>query len=125
METLCYVCGRRPAVVRDHCHESGLIRGLLCNGCNTLAQNPELIWKVLAYVEASPIGMSYAEWVAERRRERQRRYYAEKPDWRRKRIANAARQVTRRRQDPDYRDRERVRNCERMRRVRALQRSAL
>lgn len=35
----CAVCGEVPArgaLVRDHDHDSGLIRGLLCSGCNTL-----------------------------------------------------------------------------------------
>lgn len=35
----CAVCGEVPArgvLVRDHDHDSGLIRGLLCLGCNTL-----------------------------------------------------------------------------------------
>lgn len=30
----CALCGFRERLVRDHCHETGLIRGLLCNPCN-------------------------------------------------------------------------------------------
>ena len=43
-DVVCAICGR-PAFrwVKDHCHESGLVRGLLCSGCNThegMSQNP-------------------------------------------------------------------------------------
>lgn len=38
----CAICGvrpphrpRRPALMTDHCHRTGLIRGLLCRNCNT------------------------------------------------------------------------------------------
>lgn len=32
----CAVCGERPdALVVDHCHWSGLVRGYLCHGCNS------------------------------------------------------------------------------------------
>lgn len=30
----CAICGRMSALVRDHCHWSGLVRGLLCRDCN-------------------------------------------------------------------------------------------
>lgn len=30
----CAWCGFKDELVRDHCHETGLIRGLLCRGCN-------------------------------------------------------------------------------------------
>lgn len=33
---LCWICDIRPAKVVDHCHKTGRIRGLLCNGCNML-----------------------------------------------------------------------------------------
>lgn len=35
---VCAACGSPPirrALAVDHCHESGLIRGLLCDACNT------------------------------------------------------------------------------------------
>jgi hypothetical protein len=34
-ENRCAMCGFEDyKIVKDHCHESGLIRGLLCTGCN-------------------------------------------------------------------------------------------
>lgn len=30
----CAVCGQRGDLVRDHCHDTGLVRGLLCRSCN-------------------------------------------------------------------------------------------
>lgn len=32
----CAMCGVMASrIVRDHCHDTGLVRGLLCSGCNT------------------------------------------------------------------------------------------
>ncbi|MCH9732230.1 MAG: endonuclease VII domain-containing protein [Actinomycetia bacterium] len=31
----CQVCGLSPAVMVDHCHFSGLVRGVLCHDCNS------------------------------------------------------------------------------------------
>ncbi|VVB52886.1 Recombination endonuclease VII [uncultured archaeon] len=34
---VCFICGRKPPgrrLATDHCHTSGLVRGLLCNRCN-------------------------------------------------------------------------------------------
>ena len=31
----CGLCGFRESLVVDHCHDTGLIRGLLCRSCNT------------------------------------------------------------------------------------------
>jgi len=43
-DIVCAICGYRTVRwVKDHCHESGLIRGLLCSGCNThegMSNNP-------------------------------------------------------------------------------------
>jgi Recombination endonuclease VII len=43
-DVVCAICGYPTSRwVKDHCHESGLIRGLLCSGCNThegMSQNP-------------------------------------------------------------------------------------
>jgi hypothetical protein len=30
----CAICGHEDKIVMDHCHESGFIRGLLCQSCN-------------------------------------------------------------------------------------------
>jgi recombinational DNA repair protein (RecF pathway) len=31
----CYACGRTDSLVVDHCHTTGVIRGILCNNCNS------------------------------------------------------------------------------------------
>lgn len=40
----------------DHCHDSGKIRGILCNNCNRalglFQDNPELLKKAASYVES-------------------------------------------------------------------------
>lgn len=60
-DDVCAVCsrpcstGKRLAV--DHCHTTGLVRGLLCSGCNTSAgkmgEDPHRILRLAAYVLAS------------------------------------------------------------------------
>jgi hypothetical protein len=39
----------------DHCHETGLIRGILCSRCNTalggFRDNPEILRRAIEYVE--------------------------------------------------------------------------
>lgn len=39
----------------DHCHDTGVVRGWLCGGCNigigSLKESPEILRKALAYVE--------------------------------------------------------------------------
>ncbi len=50
---LCVVCGASESVSGrqldvEHCHETGTIRGLACNGCNTgvgITDNPDLLVK--------------------------------------------------------------------------------
>lgn len=32
--TQCVICGAEETLVVDHCHETGQIRGMLCNHCN-------------------------------------------------------------------------------------------
>jgi hypothetical protein len=57
---LCAICGspengRYVHLSMDHCHDTGRIRGLLCNNCNRgiglLKDNPELLRKAASYVE--------------------------------------------------------------------------
>ena len=31
----CGLCGFRDRLVKDHCHDTGLVRGMLCGSCNT------------------------------------------------------------------------------------------
>ena len=47
-EYRCAMCGFEDAkIVKDHCHESGLIRGLLCTGCNLAeARSNQLPWRI-------------------------------------------------------------------------------
>jgi hypothetical protein len=56
---VCAICARPPVSKRDwhvdHDHKTGIIRGLLCNGCNTaigqLRDNPALCRAAADYLE--------------------------------------------------------------------------
>jgi hypothetical protein len=58
----CFACGRTPSGKRlaiDHCHKTGLVRGLLCNVCNrTLGHlerdGVEVVKKLIGYLERPP-----------------------------------------------------------------------
>ena len=62
---LCAICGRSPKNTRygllhvDHCHATGIIRGLLCDHCNRalgiLGDSQEAIRNVLAYLERAEL----------------------------------------------------------------------
>jgi hypothetical protein len=63
----CLLCGEAPARKRlhvDHCHETGLVRGLLCTSCNSgialLRHDPELLTAAIAYLNGS--GRLAAQW---------------------------------------------------------------
>ena len=47
-ENRCAMCGFEDSkIVMDHCHESGLIRGLLCHSCNlNESSNDEFRWQI-------------------------------------------------------------------------------
>ena len=59
----CAICGiNKPDKVRqrfhtDHCHETGVVRGLLCANCNTglgkFADSPELLERAALYLRTS------------------------------------------------------------------------
>jgi len=57
---LCAICGKpekpNKRLAVDHCHKSGVVRGLLCSLCNTaigkLGDSPELLRRAIAYLEA-------------------------------------------------------------------------
>lgn len=50
----CAICGRRRKLVVDHCHDSGVVRGLLCRECNTglghLGDTPAGLRRALRYL---------------------------------------------------------------------------
>ena len=56
----CAVCGRVPdyELVPDHDHQTGAIRGLLCQGCNAgigyLGDTIEALERALAYLKLAP-----------------------------------------------------------------------
>lgn len=56
---VCAICGgidEHRSLAMDHCHETGVVRGALCMGCNTglgqFKDNPGLLRKAVAYLEA-------------------------------------------------------------------------
>ena len=54
-EGLCALCELRPIAHIDHDHETGRVRGLLCQECNTglgkLGDSADALRRALAYVE--------------------------------------------------------------------------
>lgn len=57
-EGKCKICGQEfpdETLVVDHDHQTGAVRGLLCNNCNTgigyLRDSPDLLLKAIAYLK--------------------------------------------------------------------------
>lgn len=59
----CYICRRATGVKKklsvDHCHKTGMVRGLLCTMCNKyvlghLRDDPEAAQRVIDYLTAPP-----------------------------------------------------------------------
>lgn len=68
-------------LVVDHCHETGLVRGLLCTPCNTglgfFKDNPDVLRKAIQYLEQAKdtplvIGKERKRLRKERRQEQKR-----------------------------------------------------
>lgn len=53
----CMICGRKATHV-DHEHKTGVVRGVLCNNCNTglgmFADSPKLLLWAAAYLSNEP-----------------------------------------------------------------------
>ena len=59
-KNICDICGTPPSNKRhsiDHCHSTGVIRGLLCDACNTglgkFKDNTNLLQKAIKYLNGN------------------------------------------------------------------------
>ena len=57
---LCAICGDdggERGLVADHCHQTEVVRGLLCNACNlgigSLKDDPEILESAVTYLRAT------------------------------------------------------------------------
>jgi hypothetical protein len=54
---LCKICCTAPAVVVDHCHRTGTVRGLLCTPCNSglgmFRDDYQIVHKAAEYLQPS------------------------------------------------------------------------
>ena len=54
----CAICGLSDKLFVDHCHNTGAIRGILCNKCNSgmgfLNDDPNLLKKAYEYLVGGP-----------------------------------------------------------------------
>jgi len=60
---VCYICrranGKRKRLSVDHCHTTGIVRGLLCSKCNKdvlghLRDDPEALYRAAEYLNGPP-----------------------------------------------------------------------
>jgi hypothetical protein len=61
----CAICGKWSAqLFVDHCHQSGIVRGLLCSGCNgaigVLGDSPDGLSRALDYLARASSGAAAA-----------------------------------------------------------------
>jgi hypothetical protein len=57
---VCKICEDKPKTQRglhvDHCHKTGVVRGLLCHGCNvaigSMKEDPEILSKAIEYLRS-------------------------------------------------------------------------
>ena len=61
--------GEARALSVDHCHETGIVRGLLCNACNhaiaKTGDSPALLRRLAAYLEVSAVQVDARKLCAE------------------------------------------------------------
>jgi len=54
----CQICNRKEKLCIDHNHQSGYVRGVLCNSCNSglgfFKDNAELLCHAIGYLKVSP-----------------------------------------------------------------------
>lgn len=58
-EGMCKICGESKRLYIDHCHDSGIVRGLLCASCNIgvghLEKSGDFVQKALDYIKNSRV----------------------------------------------------------------------
>lgn len=54
----CAICGSQEKLHVDHCHSTGVTRGILCNGCNAslghCGDDPEKLRAIADWIETKP-----------------------------------------------------------------------
>ena len=56
VSAFCEACGSTENLHIDHCHDSGVVRGVLCHNCNTVLtkhMTPEILRRLASYLEGS------------------------------------------------------------------------